>query len=84
MIPPGCSTVPGFAAGQREQAKFDADRRGRLASLSRGCMVVPTPLSLSWLRMAVGLATGQAWLLLQLAGRADAPGTPPVVVPLLP
>ena len=22
----GCSTVPGFAAAQREQAKFDADR----------------------------------------------------------
>ena len=61
-----------IAAGQREQAKFGADRASSrplgLASASpsrRGCMVVPTPLSgvaliapfISWLRtMAVGLA----------------------------
>ena len=96
----GCSTVPGFAAAQCEQAKFDTLMLlGRLASLYRGCMMVPTPLSLSWVRMAVGPGgeVGLAararpgycnWLagllLVGVFGRRRPAGTPPVAVPLLP
>ena len=92
-----CSTVPGFAAGQRAQAKFDADRMSSQQHVSRlhngdahiTLIIVPFAIEDG------GRAghQGQAWLL-QLAGRAVTsgrvrppayrPGTPPsvVVVPL--
>ena len=52
----GCSTVPGFAAAQRQQAKFDADRvSSQPVSRMHGGANTLVPY-ISWLRMAVGLA----------------------------
>ena len=86
----GCTAAASWQHWTRA-CTYLPDNHSSVASLSRGCMVVPTALSLSWLRMAVGLAARArpgcgywlAGLLLRVGvfGRRRL-GTPPAAVPL--
>ena len=65
----GCSTVPGFAAAQREQAKFDADDRASSKPVSRMHGGAHTLVPFVLEDGGRPGRQGQAWLL-QLAGWA--------------